>query len=71
MIRSYIHNSLQLVPTLSQINPVHALPSNFKIPQYILPSTPRSPKCSPAFRVPPQKNPLCIYRVLNVASGTG
>jgi hypothetical protein len=50
----HVHMSLPLVPIMSQINPVHALPFTlYKINYNItLPTTPRSSKQYPFFRVP-------------------
>ena len=46
VVQNRIHNSSPLVLTLSQINPIHALPANFLKINFtiILPSTPRSSK---------------------------
>jgi hypothetical protein len=56
-----IHNSQSLGPSLSHTNPVHANPNGdceIHI-NIILPSMPRSSKCSLFFRSPHQ-NPACI-----------
>ena len=60
-IHYHVHNSPQVVPVLSQINPLHTLQSNlFKIHfNIILLSMPKSSKWYLSFRFPHQ-NPVCI-----------
>jgi len=60
-IHYHVHKSPQVVPVLSQINPLHTLQSNlFKIHfNIILPSMPKSSKWYLSFRFPHQ-NPVCI-----------
>jgi len=53
-----IHEGLPMVPMLSEMNPVHALPLYFRKIHYniILPPIPRSSKWSPPFRFSDQKS---------------
>ena len=55
-----VYKGPQLLPRLSQLNPVHALPTDFSV---ILPPSPRSFKWSLSVRIP-KKNSVCKNNIM-------